>query len=130
MAKRKTLNDADILDPRSSHDDLPTTVGLVKQVRLELRHDIRAIEKKLNSRLIAHDSQFESLKTRMEEHIAISHRTQVLMEEQRSENRIVMDGITALRETFMERFKQTDDQINKFHHTLQLVVKAVQARVH
>lgn len=57
---------------KKEHGDLPATVRLVKQVRSELRSEIKA--------------RFETLQAGI-------HRIEVLMEEQRGENRIVLDGL-------------------------------------
>ncbi len=69
-----------------SHGDLPASVRLVKQIRSELRAELRSLEARLDSL----DSKMES---RFDQMLVVSHRTQVLMEEQRSENRIVLDGL-------------------------------------
>lgn len=64
---------------RAKSEDLPATIGFVRQARDELRADMRAIESRLSSKI--------------EGVVAAVHGTQVLMEEQRSENRIVLDGL-------------------------------------
>jgi len=95
-----------------THQNVPASVGLVKEVGNELRSEIRATEHRLNSKIaavdskvVALDSKIVALDSKIESVAAVSeatlvavHRTQVLMEEQRSENRIVLDGIKGLAE--------------------------------
>ena len=64
---------------KSGHDDLPASVGLVKSVRDELRADTAGLEHRINAKF--------------QEILTVVHRTQVIVEEQRSENRIVLDGL-------------------------------------
>mgnify|MGYP003394285061 CR=1 FL=1 len=107
-----------------THDTAPASVGLVKEVRDELRAEIRAAEHRMNSKFLGLSSQFkgvtsdvkgleskfvglesrfdglesrfEKMESKMDGVIATSHRTQVLMEEQRGENRIVLDALKTM----------------------------------
>ena len=155
-----------------THDTIPATVGLVKEVRDELRADIRSVDHRLESidhKLESIDHKFESvdhrfesidrrfesidhkfesmdhkidsldhkiesvdqkveslrsdlksidhkvesfrheLKSDIEKVIVSVHRTQVLMEEQRGENRIVLDGI----KTMMDRQERLETNFNE-----------------
>lgn len=87
-------------------DDVPASVGLVKAVRKELLSEIRGSEHRLTSQIQ------ETLKS--------VHRTQVLMEEQRSENRIVLDGI----QTLAQRQDRTETEMGE----LRTLVKAFVGR--
>ena len=83
-----------------THDTLPASVGLVKEVRDELRADIRSVEHGLNSKI---------------EQVLISvHRSQVLMEEQRGENRIVLDGI----KNIFERQERVEKDFSELRGTV------------
>ncbi len=106
MPKKKVLKKSAVkVSSLTGHDDLPASVGLVKEVRAELKSDIKSLEHKM-------ESKFEQV-------IAIVHRTQTLMEEQRSENRIVLDGIKALS----ERHERVDGRLDGFELTLQVLAK-------
>ncbi len=97
---------------RSLHRDAPASVGLVKEVRNELRAEIRAVEHRLNfkikgldSRFVGLGSNFLGLESKVEAVAAVSketlaavHRCEVLIEEQRGDNRIVLDAIVSLSE--------------------------------
>jgi hypothetical protein len=73
------------------HDDLPASVGLVKEVRNELHSEISSLENKVTA--LEH-----KMMAKFDESLAVAHRTQVLMEEQRNENRIVLDGLKTVLE--------------------------------
>ncbi|MBI1861681.1 MAG: hypothetical protein HYR96_12260 [Deltaproteobacteria bacterium] len=102
-----------------THDTAPATVGLVKRVRSELKSEIRALGHRIDSKLSlidsrfsatdsklstmdskfsAIDSRFSSIDAKLETIMTMHHRTLVLMEEQRNENRIVLDGLNNLTE--------------------------------
>ncbi|MBI3294985.1 MAG: hypothetical protein HYZ71_09680 [Deltaproteobacteria bacterium] len=67
---------------RLTHDTAPATVGLVKEVRGELKAEIRSLKKEMTAKI--------------EAVLVGVHRTQALMEEQRGENRIVLDGLSTM----------------------------------
>lgn len=137
------------------HDDLPATVGLVKEVRAELVARMDSIDHKLGSfdqRFEAMDQRFQSMDQRFEsidhrfesidhrfeaiDHkfemvrheagqvaekvLSAIHRTQTLMEEQRGENKIVLDGIKLV----MERQDRVEGEVAEFRETLRIFVKA------
>jgi hypothetical protein len=80
---KKNKNPQDI-NKNLTHNDVPASVGLVKEVREELRSEIRMIRNELGGKI---------------EQVLVSvHQTQVLMEEQRGENRIVLDGLKNVTE--------------------------------
>ncbi len=78
------------------HTDLPATIGLVKEVRNELRSEIRRLDSKIGSLDSKIDSVESTLSGKIQEVLVAVHRTQALMEEQRGENRIVLDGLKNL----------------------------------
>jgi len=83
MTKKSTKGR--LKNPRTlTHDALPASVGLVKQVRAELGAKIDSVERKLESQI--------------QQVLVSTHRTQALMEEQRGENRIVLDGVKNVTE--------------------------------
>lgn len=74
---------------RVTHDSVPASVGHLKEVRNELLSGMDAKFKKV-------DGQFKEMGARIDKVLEVvlhaesmSHRTLALMEEQRSENRIV-----------------------------------------
>ncbi len=146
------------------HEDLPPTVGLVNEVRAELlseirsvgnkiasvdqktdaaRHDMSAMEKRLDGKFASIDGKFVSIDNRfasidqkfeavhhdmgamekrldgrIDQVLSSVHRTQTLMEEQRGENKIVLDGIKSV----MERQDRAESEAKDFRKTLQLLV--------
>jgi hypothetical protein len=72
-------------------------------VRDELKSDIRSLELKMDarfdvveSRFSAHDSRFTNIEASLEKMKAEQFRMYALMEEQNSNNRIVLEGLQAL----------------------------------
>lgn len=93
MTKTKSQSKSPQQLKNLTHDSMPASVGLVKEVRDELRAEIRSVEHGLNSKL--------------ETVITSAHRIQVIVEEQRSENRIVLDGL----KTVLERQERCETDI-------------------
>jgi hypothetical protein len=121
MTKKKVSKTSSIkVTARTRHDDLPASVGFVKEVRAELIAEIKSVDRKVVSLEHKMESRFERVESRFEQVLAVVHRTQTLMEEQRSENRIVLDGIKNLSER-QDRF---EDRLDGFERTLQVLVKA------
>ncbi len=96
------------------HEELPASVGFVKEVRNELMAEIRSVDHKVNSldyKVTSLEHKMTSLEHKMmskfDESLAVAHRTQVLMEEQRNENRIVLDGL----KTVIERQNRMETEL-------------------
>jgi hypothetical protein len=122
---------------RIKHDELPATVGLVKEVRSELIAEIRSVENGLGGKieglagkvgglegkigeLAGNMQEMEGrLASRIDQVVGGLHRTQALMEEQRGENKIVLDGIKSV----MERQDRAEEEAKEFRRTLQLLMK-------
>ena len=68
--------------PSARTEDQPATRRMLSLVRDELKSDIRSLERKM-------DSKFEKIESRLSE-------MALLMEEQNSNNRIVLEGLQAL----------------------------------
>lgn len=103
------------VDKLSRHDDLPASVGLVKEVRSELLAAIHSTHQELDGKITQLDGRITQLDGRVtgvegkiSEVLAVVHRTQALMEEQRSENRIVLDGLKSV----MERQDRMEARMN------------------
>jgi predicted nucleic acid-binding Zn-ribbon protein len=103
---------------RTRHDDLPATVGLVKEVRAELVAKITSVDHKIAS--VDVEALEQKMESRFEQVLAVVHRTQTLMEEQRNENRIVLDGIKAIS----ERQDRAEERLDGFEPTRHVLVKA------
>lgn len=86
MAKKDSRS---IRIPSAKNQDQPATRKMLSLVRDELKSEIRALDLKIESRFKAVDSRFEEMKTE-------SVRTNILLEEQHSNNRIVLEGLQAL----------------------------------
>jgi hypothetical protein len=85
----------------------------------------------MDSRFDAMDSRFDAMESRLgariddldgriEKVFAVVHRTQALMEEQRGENRIVLDGIKSV----MERQERVEEETKEFRETLKIFLRA------
>lgn len=104
---------------------MPATVGLVLEVREELRADLRGLEARMDSRFAALeakmdsrfsgidgrfaeidgrfaeidvrfseiDARFSAQGSKIEQILAAVHRTQAIVEEQRSENRVMLEAL-------------------------------------
>ena len=110
MRKKASKKKNDI--KRLGHGDLPASVSLVKEVRDELRAHISSKVEAVQSNLEGLRSNVESLRSevhgvkaelhevkgRVDQVLVAVHASQVLFEEQRSENRIVLDGIKMVME--------------------------------
>ncbi len=92
MPKKPSPND--IL--KRGHNDLPATVGLVKEVRSELRAEFRKLDSKIDSVNKNLSSKISQVLVAVHASQADVHRMQVIVEEQRGENRIVLDGLKNL----------------------------------
>ena len=99
-----------------THDNVPATVGLVKEVRKELRADIQVLRHEMGS--FRHEmgsfrhelgSSRQEVYAKFEQVMVVVHRTQVLMEEQRGENRIVLDGL----KTVLERQDRVESVLSR-----------------
>ncbi len=122
------------------HDDLPATVGIVKEVRAELISEIRSVHHELDGKIMQLDGKITQLdgkitqldgrmtqldgkfltqEGKIEKVLSVVHRTQTLMEEQRSENRIVLDGLKSV----IERQDRAEEEAKEFRHTIQILVK-------
>ena len=85
-----------------THNDVPATVGLVKEVRKELRADIREVKEELKADIEELKGEIRrtehKLSAEIQAVLSTVHRSQVLMEEQRSDNRLVLDGLKNVTE--------------------------------
>lgn len=91
-------------------------VSTEKRLEAKIDHtDARMseMEKRINGRFSVMEGKFDQVLSKV-------HGIQVLMEEQRSENRVVLDGL----KSFIERQDRMEDEHKDFRHTLQLLVSA------
>jgi septation ring formation regulator EzrA len=115
----------------TSHRDMPASVGLVKEVRSELlaeirsvRHELGLVHNEVGSVRHELSSRMDKMDSRIESVLAGIHKTQVLMEEQRSENRVVLDGLKSVT----DRQDNAEKQAEYFHQTLKMLVKVAENR--
>lgn len=95
--------------------DAPASAGLVIEVRSELISELHSLDNKIGSVEKRLDSKIDKV-------LASVHRTQALMEEQRSENKVVLDGL----KNVTERQDRVEDEFKDFRQTLQIFIKAQQ----
>ena len=104
-----------------THDTMPASVGLVKGVRSELKamigsvdHKVGSLGKKVDSLDAKIDSVRLELKGDIEQVLAGVHKTQVMMEQQRSEDRAVMDGL----KTVSDRQNKVEADVEDFRRII------------
>ena len=123
---------------RMSHNDLPATVGLVKEVRNEVKADIRTLRAEmgnlraemgnLKSEMGTLRSEMGNLRSEMKGEMQIIkedlgskiHRVLVVVEEQRSENRIVLDALKNLD----ERQDRLEGEVVDLKKTVKLIARS------
>jgi chromosome segregation ATPase len=139
--KKRTLNAAKL-----SHNDLPASVGLANEVRSELRaelgslrHEIKAdiglvraemgsVRTELRTEIGAlraemgvmrteNGAEFSSLRSEVQQVLVAVHRSQALMEQQRGENRIALDGL----KNVTERQDRMDGELQEIRETLKVL---------
>ncbi len=96
--------------------DLPTTRGMLDLVRKELKADNRSLSTKMDSRFSEMDSKFcgleskfSGLESKMDKVLSEVARIGTLVEEQNSNNRIVLEGLTSL----WQRQERSEARIEK-----------------
>ena len=112
-----------------THSNIPATVGLVHEVRKELKAEIRGVGRKVDSleskidslegKIGSFEKRMISFEARMEskhsETMSVAHGTKILIEEQRAENRIVLDGL----QTFMERHDRIEAHLGNLKNSFE-----------
>ena len=119
------------------HKDVPATVGLVLQVSKELmsetrgiRHEVSSFREKMCGEIDSVRGEISSVRGEigslhhdmkaMESKMFSSvHGIRVLMEEQRAENKVVLDGL----KNIIERQDRMEEESKEFRKTLQILVK-------
>ncbi|MDR3608291.1 MAG: hypothetical protein P4M08_13050 [Oligoflexia bacterium] len=100
--------------------DLPSTQGMLDLVRTELKsdvkagfHEVNARLHEMNARFEAVDSRFERIESKIDKLSADVTRGLILAEEQRAENRVVLEGLTGLFQR-QERVERRVDDVEAF----------------
>ena len=115
-------------------DELPASVGLVKAVRSEILAETRSVEKRLESKIGALDSKIGLLDSKIglldskigavtasvEQVLSNVHGIRALVEEQRSENRIVLDGLKSV----IDRQDRAEVEAKEFRVTFTVFLNA------
>ncbi|MGK5087713.1 hypothetical protein WDW86_09160 [Bdellovibrionota bacterium FG-2] len=76
--------------------DRPATQGMLQLVRTELKSEMRAGFSEMDARFNQMDSQMSLIHSKLERTQADVSRIALLVEEQNSNNRIVLEGLTGL----------------------------------
>ena len=136
-AEKKTATKSQLLK-RMTHRDVPATVGLVLAVRDELlvetksirhgldelNHKIDSVDVKLTGKIDSLGYDMSAMESRLEGKILALdsrlHGMSILMEEQRSENRVVLDGI----KTMIERQDRVEEETREARETLRVFIRA------
>lgn len=110
MKKKPPMDLEPFQIPSADSDDQPASRKLLKLVGAELRAEIRALDAKFEARFLAIDakseSRFASIEATLKEMRVEIARQSVLLEEQNSNNRIVLEGLQALWQR-QERIEKT-----------------------
>jgi hypothetical protein len=97
MAKAAPKRRPTRMTPRKSKD-VPVTQEMLYEVRAELQHSIVSLESKMESKFKSVDGRFDLIDSKFEKVLAEVHRVGLLVEEQNSRNRFVLDGYASLDE--------------------------------
>lgn len=104
---------------------MPASVGLVSEVRDELVAQIQSVRTELKGEIQGlrtevkkdiHDFRTE-FGVAIQQILVASHRTQAIVEEQRAENRVVLDGLHNVNER-LDRLEADNVEIHRFLRTL------------
>jgi hypothetical protein len=98
------------LPPRTK--DLPATQGMLTLARSELKADVRELRAEMNARFSQMDAKFERVLGAVHHVAAEVARIGVLVEEQNSRNRIVLEGLTGLAQR-QDRVESRMDEVEK-----------------
>ena len=100
---KKTKNPSKI--PILKTSELPATQLMLTTLRKQIKSEINSLEKRLDSKFNQVDSQFSQVESRFNQvdskvELVLSeiHRIAILMEEQNSRNKFVLDGYASLYE--------------------------------
>lgn len=96
--------------PDLAEDHLPTTRAEVRLIRTELKADIRSLKSEMEARFDQSDAKLEKV-------LAEVARTGVLVEEQNSNNRIVLEALTGLWQR-QDRVEARTEEMERFLRTL------------
>ena len=96
----------------SSSRELPATQGMLQLVRSELKADIRGLSSEMKAGFIQMDSKFERVLSEFEHVRSDVARVGILVEEQNSNNRVVLEGLTGLWQR-QERIEVRVDDVEK-----------------
>ena len=78
--------------------DLPATQSMLTTLRKQIKSEINSSEKRLESKINQVESKINQVESKIELVLSEMHRMAILMEEQNSRNKFVLDGYASLYE--------------------------------
>ncbi len=78
--------------------DLPATQSMLTTLRKQIKSEINSSEKRLESKINQVESKINQVDSKVELVLSEIHRMAILMEEQNSRNKFVLDGYASLYE--------------------------------
>jgi methyl-accepting chemotaxis protein len=117
--KSKTESSRSLTLP-TKRRDVPATVGLVTDVRNELKADFRSLDSKVEAGFKQMESRFKEQDSKIEEIRSSVHRIEALVEEQHSENRIMLEALNG----FVQRMDRIEKRQDDADTTLRLLAKS------
>lgn len=93
--------------------DLPATQGILHLVRMELKSEMKAGFSQVNARFNQVDARFEQVLSEIA-------RIGILVEEQNSRNRIVLEGLSGL----WERQERVEKRVDHFEKTIHNILRS------
>ena len=99
--KMKTSKNPSVLKrkrqvPISKTENLPATVGMINLLEFKIKSDFKSLEKKMDARFNRVDAQFNTIESGLANVASEVRRMAILMEEQNTRNKFVLDGYEQL----------------------------------
>lgn len=95
--------------PRKS-PDIPAAKKHIDELRSELKSELTSMDLKMDSLRSEMNLRFEKMDSKIEKLIAVTHRTNALVEAQEDRNRYVLDGYTSLNDRLERLEKKVYDE--------------------
>jgi urate oxidase len=103
--------------------DLPTTQSMLTSMQKQIKSNMNSLEKRLESKINQVESKINQVDSKVELVLSEIHRMAILMEEQNTRNKFVLDGYASLYER-QDRLELRFDKHEKNIENLILKLKA------
>ena len=96
MAKKKSIAKIKSKKPVLKTGNLPATQAMLSTFHQKIKSDIKSTEKKLEAKINQVESKINQVESKIELVLSEINRMAILMEEQNSRNKFVLDGYASL----------------------------------